>query len=116
MARILFFGVVIILCWFGFQFAAAFYEEVQIKDIVMSVIIENRTNPSNQAMVYDIRDRIKKLGTIQISAKDIDVDWSVDRKNIVVKLKYTKTIQIPLINKTWTMIFTPEIKPAPLSF
>ena len=116
MSRILFWVVVVIIAWFGYQFASAMYDEVQVKELVTETIVEHRTDQNDHGLIYDIQKKMLTMGSIQIASKNIIVKRSNNNKSISVKLTYTQTIHIPVINKNWVLHFSPEISPPPLSF
>ncbi len=98
------------VAWAGFQWASAVSEEIQIKDHITDLIVQHRYDKYDAALVDDIVTHIRSKPGTKIRDEDIDVWRSDNRLEVVVKLSYTKTVDVPLVKKKWVIAFKPEVK------
>lgn len=110
MKQIIVILLAVIAGWAGFQYATAVYECVQIKQQVVVLIGQHKNDKYDSELINDIADYVRSKPGTKIKEKDIDVDRSSERVDALVKLSYTKTVEVPIFKKKWVIRFSPEIK------
>lgn len=111
MGRLVFWLIVGVLGWALFQCFSAVYDDARVKDIMETAAIQHRYENSDRPIVNEVVDKVTAMGPeFTIKSKNIDVSRRADLKGATIRMSYTKTIQIPVVHRTWIFHFNPVVE------